>query len=131
LVRGKGRARSTRLGRHYTPEETASYESLIKFCAHKAMGRCGVRAPTSEAVCVTMTAWLVPPESLSKRRRADMLEGLLAPTKKPDADNIAKVVDGLNGIVWIDDAQVVELHVFKRYGSHAMLEITIDLWRPQ
>lgn len=109
-----------------------SYESLIKFCAHRAMGRCGVREPVTAAVCVTMTAWLVPPEkSLSKKRRADMLEGLFAPAKKPDVDNIAKCMDGLNGIVWRDDAQVVDLRIVKRYGSHAMLEVTIDLWSPQ
>ena len=35
-------------------------------------------------------------------------------TKKPDADNLAKaVLDSLNGLIWVDDAQVCELSVSK------------------
>ena len=34
-------------------------------------------------------------------------------TVKPDADNILKLIDGLNGIAWHDDAQVTEAIVHK------------------
>ena len=30
---------------------------------------------------------------------------------------ISAIADACNGIVWVDDAQVVELHVSKRYSS--------------
>ena len=39
---------------------------------------------------------------------------MLHPTLKPDADNIAKIVcDGLNGIAYTDDKQIVSLTVLK------------------
>ena len=45
-----------------------------------------------------------------------MAEWKLHPTKKPDADNIAKVIcDALNGVAYGDDTQVVNLNVKKRY----------------
>ena len=38
------------------------------------------------------------------------------PLKKPDSDNIAKIVlDSLNKIAFDDDSQVVELTVIKRW----------------
>jgi Holliday junction resolvase RusA-like endonuclease len=58
------------------------------------------------------------PKSWSKRRQEAALAGTERPTTKPDADNVAKVVaDACNGVVWVDDAQVVELSVSKRYSS--------------
>ncbi len=35
---GKGRARSTRSGRHYTPEATRAYESQVAWLATAARG---------------------------------------------------------------------------------------------
>ena len=47
-----------------------------------------------------------------------MLDGLIRPTKKPDWDNIGKVVcDALNGIAYRDDAQIVDSMVRKFYGE--------------
>lgn len=38
------------------------------------------------------------------------------PCKKPDADNIAKVIcDALNKVAYGDDTQICELEVHKRY----------------
>lgn len=44
---------------------------------------------------------------------------------KPDADNVAKLVlDALNGVAWVDDSQVMSLHVVKsprtRFESDGM-----------
>ena len=45
-----------------------------------------------------------------------MAKGELYPTKKPDADNIAKVIcDALNGSAYHEDTQVVKLTVRKVY----------------
>ena len=44
-----------------------------------------------------------------------------ADVKKPDCDNYAKIVqDSLNGIAWVDDAQIVRLEVLKLWGSHGV-----------
>ena len=55
-----------------------------------------------------------------------MRDGLIMPTKKPDTDNIAKIVlDSLNGIAYPDDSQVVDLQVLKRYCENPRVELEI------
>ena len=66
------------------------------------------------------------PKSKPKRWIADALLGLLFPVKKPDADNFAKsALDACNKVVWVDDAQVVDLHVFKRFSDQPRLAVKI------
>ena len=115
---GKGRPRAFRMGkgvRMFTPEKTASYESLVATSGHAAMEG---RAPFSGACEAVMEIRLQVPASWSKKRQAMALDGGLRATKKPDVDNVVKAVfDALNGIVWQDDVQVVALAVLKRYAS--------------
>ena len=55
-----------------------------------------------------------------------MQADLILPTKKPDTDNIAKaILDALNGVAYYDDAQVVELHVVKKYSDEPRAEVMI------
>ena len=47
-----------------------------------------------------------------------MLLNLIRPAKKPDCDNIAKIIlDSLNGIAYADDKQIISLSVEKYYGD--------------
>ena len=39
-------------------------------------------------------------------------------TSKPDLDNLVKLVDGLTGVVWRDDAQIAEVQAVKLYDQH-------------
>jgi Holliday junction resolvase RusA-like endonuclease len=56
-----------------------------------------------------------------------MLRCEIYPTKKPDADNIAKVIlDALNGIAYRDDTQVVDLTVSMRYGTYSAVFVEIQ-----
>lgn len=58
------------------------------------------------------------PASWSAKRRELAAAGAICATKKPDADNVLKgIKDGCNGIVWRDDAQVVRIHLSKRYSE--------------
>ena len=115
---GKGRPRIGRVGAHarmFTPEKTASYESLVKHAAHVAMA--GAK-PIEGACGVRMRITLSVPASWSKKKQAQALAGAVRPTTKPDADNVVKAVfDGMNGVVWRDDVQAVDLAVRKRYGA--------------
>lgn len=115
---GKGRPRASRTGnsvRMFTPEKTASYESMVKLAAHRAMAGA---APMAFPVALSLVVMHAIPKSWSKRKQDAALAGTERPTTKPDADNVAKAIaDACNGVVWVDDAQVVELHVSKRYSS--------------
>lgn len=45
---------------------------------------------------------------------------------KPDIDNLCKhVLDVLSGLIFSDDQQIVELHLFKKFSKNPRTEITI------
>lgn len=74
---------------------------------------------------MTIWAYQKPPKK-SKKVVEDMLNGKILPTKKPDADNIAKIIlDGLNKVAWEDDTQVVELMIVKRYATEPMVAVMV------
>lgn len=112
---GKARPRMTKAGSIYTPHDTVKYEHQVVAAYNAAAGNhCGWFG--GEPVTVTIDARYAIPKSTTKKDRAQIESGELQPTKKPDGDNIAKIIcDGLNGVAYKDDAQVTALHVFKRY----------------
>lgn len=122
---GKGRPRFKRMGNFvqtYTPEKTAEYEKLVRMKFQNAGG-----AITDKPVRVGITAFFAPPKSTKKRDRIEMLANLILPTKKPDCDNIAKIIlDALNKIAYKDDAQVVDLSVKKIYSEFAKVSVHIE-----
>lgn len=121
--KGKGRPRFTKTGRVYTPAETSQYESLVILNYRISAKGYKFTSP----VRVTIKAFHKPPKGKSKKVTEDMLDGRILPTKKPDADNIAKIVlDGLNKVAWEDDTQVVEMMVTKRYSEEPMVAVIIE-----
>ena len=71
-------------------------------------------------------AYFKIPASASKAAKARMLEDRLRPTKKPDVDNIIKIVlDALNNTAWHDDAQVTDVICEKHYGIIPRVEVTV------
>jgi len=120
---GKGRARAAmrkkKGGGTYiaqiTPDKTAAYEGLIAHAAQQAMAGA---APVEHACAVQVSITVSVPASWSKKKQAAALAAQVLPTKKPDTDNVVKAVfDGMNGVVWRDDVQAVDLFVRKRYGT--------------
>ena len=121
--KGKGRPRFTKSGQVYTPGGTSTYESLVGFSYRNSARGYKFTSP----VRVTVRAFHKPPKGKSKRVVEDMLNGRILPTKKPDLDNVAKIVlDGLNKVAWEDDTQVVEMMVIKRYAEEPMVAVTIE-----
>ena len=123
---GKQRARYAKRGNFvqtYTPDKTRNYETLIKEAAIEAMG-------SSEPLETPVTLYLyirAPiPKSLSKKRIEACLNGLEKPIKKPDASNVLKSVeDAMNGVVYKDDSQIVNIHVSKVYSSVSGVDVCV------
>ena len=122
---GKGRPRFTRSGHAYTPERTASYEQAVRQ-AYKAEFPGEEPIPACVPVAVKIMAGYSIPKSTSKVKAERMLAGEIRPTKKPDADNIAKAVcDALNGVAYRDDSQICRLTVSKTYSELDAVSVRI------
>ena len=116
-IRGKARPRVTRAGITYTPKETVQYENLVKLCFRETAAAGGTDF-FEQPIKAQLEVYYEIPKSTTKSRQGAMLLDKLYPTKKPDADNVAKIVlDSLNGIAYKDDSQVVELTVRKFYSK--------------
>lgn len=124
--RGKARPRVTVRGGHahaYTPETTADYEWFVRHCYKGQVGR---YEPMQGAVRVEIEATLAIPKSAKRADRAAMMAGEKLPTKKPDVDNIIKIIlDALNGLAWADDAQITHVECRKRYGDQPGVRVLI------
>lgn len=124
----KGRPKFARRGAHvmaYTPAKTASYENLVKLAAAEVMRGA---EPTAGPIALDVTLNLQIPASWSQKKRAAAVLGAICATKKPDADNVLKgIKDGCNGIVWKDDAQVVDIRLKKRYSETPGAEVRVKL----
>lgn len=117
---GKARPRFAH-GHVYTPQATHEYERLIAACARKELRKEEARKNgyrrTGQKV-LEVYAYFPIPKSWPKWRREQAERGEIAPTCKPDADNIEKVVaDALNGIAYGDDCKVPDMVARKRFQT--------------
>jgi Holliday junction resolvase RusA-like endonuclease len=123
---GKGRPRFSTAGgkpRSYTPAVTRDYEALIAARAAEAMQG---NAPLQTPLTVYIYAYMSIPLSWSKAKRQAALDGDIYPAR-PDVDNIAKtVLDGMNGVVYEDDAQVTFLKVTKKYAEEGSVTVWLS-----
>lgn len=130
---GKERPKATTFGGHarmYTPKKTKSYENKVAIAYQTAYSN---EKPIATAISVSLVAYFpllksdyTPKGALSKSGMRK-LNGEERPTKKPDADNIAKaVLDGLNGLAFVDDCQIINLSILKRYSERARVEVYIN-----
>ena len=109
---GKARPRVVK-GHAYTPSKTKAYEETVRWCFKRANGKL-IDGP----VAVAITAYYSIPKKVSKAVREAMESGARLPMKKPDLDNVCKgILDACRGLAYKDDAQVVALFAFKRYGE--------------
>ena len=124
-VTGKGRPRvNTNTGMAYTPTKTRDYEDLVKQYFLLKYPRI---KPLSNRVSIEIIAYFEPVKTVSKIEKEKMLEGTVSPTKKPDIDNIAKIIlDSLNGLAFIDDTQVTKISVEKKYSNEEKVYVKIE-----
>lgn len=108
----------------YTDEDTRKYEAAVAKIAALAMrGRKPFQGPLS----VSIRFRLPLPQSLSKRDRAALLAGEEAYLGRADLTNYAKAIeDGLNGVVWADDVQIVRLFLTKAASDKPGVDIRVE-----
>lgn len=123
----KGRSRSVRRGNkigHYTPQATVSYENLVRMAAwEKMQGKQIISGPAK----VDISLFFKIPQSWAKNKRLAALSGEIMPTIKPDCSNVLKAIeDALNGVVWDDDKQVIEVIVRKFYSENPRAVVMVE-----
>jgi Holliday junction resolvase RusA-like endonuclease len=130
--RGKGRPRGRIVpGKNggpgfvsmYTDAATRNYEAMMRYAGEQAMmGRHLLEGPLRAHIYSVFPI----PSSWSQKKQAAAEEGYIRPTGKPDVDNVIKsCLDSLNGIIWRDDAQVVDCSTIKIYGEKPLLRLEI------
>ena len=126
---GKGRPIFSKRGKFVstrTPDKTVLYENQVKTAFEN---QCGIGAGFSDGAALDMRiiAYYSIPKSISKKKAALMLEGKIRPAKKPDADNIAKVIaDSLNKIAYRDDSQIADMQIRKFYSDTPRVVVSIQ-----
>lgn len=124
---GKQRPKFSRAGNYaktYTPKETVSYENLVKLMFQQEAK--GHMFKDGDMLDVRIIAYYEIPKSTSKKKRRLMLEHKIRPAKKPDWDNIGKIVcDSLNKVAYHDDSAVVDAQVRKFYSEQPRVDVTI------
>ena len=121
---GQARPRFSRQGnyvRTYTDSTTVNYENWVKICFQEARQEMIEGQLNTEIKC-----YFSIPKSYSKKKKESALKGELRPTKKPDCDNIAKIVlDALNGLAYKDDKEVVTCKIEKWFDEIPRVEVEI------
>lgn len=122
----KGRPRLTTRGGHaraYTPDKTRRFETVVADTARASIGPID---PYDGAVELEAHFDLPIPKSWPKRDKLAALAGTILPTGKPDLDNYLKALaDGMNGVVYVDDCQIVSTRLSKRYGEEPGVSVTV------
>ncbi len=122
----QARPRATRMGRGirlYDPRPTAVFKKTLRMMASEQYEG----EPLEGELLVDITFYRPVQKSLSKKERLLRLLGVHRPVVKPDLDNYIKsAFDALNGVLWVDDAMVVDLHAKKFYSEEPRIEIEVN-----
>ena len=104
--RGKERPRMGRNGKFYTPKTTREYEESVAWFAKSAYKE----DPTTLPVRLDLT--------------------IRSSKSKADTSNILKAIeDGMNGIIYVDDRQIKEIHISRIEGDGEGVDVTVSLLR--
>lgn len=105
-------------GRAYDTQANIDAKALIQGYAFIAMRTANHRTLFGGPLHLTLHFGLTRPKTIPASRTW--------PDSKPDIDNLIKLVcDACNGVVWIDDAQIVDCSAQKRYDKtpHTMIVV--------
>lgn len=118
--RATGRGKFIRV---YDPPKTAKFKRELKQLAMLEMRD---KNKFDSAISVTIRFYRKVQKSVSKKEHVRRTEGHVRPIVKPDLDNYIKsTLDALNGVIWTDDATIVELNTSKWYSDDPRIEIEV------
>ncbi len=125
IVQAKGKAPFVSV---YDSKRSKDNKAFIATCA----SRVRPQVPLDCYLSVEITFYRELLKSFSKKKIEQALAGQLRPGTKPDIDNYVKAVfDGINGIIWKDDALVVELKTAKFYSDRPRTEVVVKTLESQ
>ena len=117
----KDRPRFTKSGSVYSTSKTTLGEALVKWSFLEQTGRI---EPIKAACKVSIKAFYTMPKSWSKKKK--LASAGQYKTTKPDTDNIIKaILDGLNGVAYVDDNLVAVVECCKQYADSDYTEVEI------
>lgn len=97
-------------GRAYTPQKTRAFERFIKaYVRAELLKQRKLNLTRKKSVYyLNVVFFLKRPKSVTRKY----------PNVKPDCSNLVKAIeDALNGILWLDDSEIIDLGVRKRYAE--------------
>ncbi|HBF7766709.1 TPA: RusA family crossover junction endodeoxyribonuclease [Clostridioides difficile] len=120
---GKERPRmNTYAKRTYTPNKTKNYEDYIKYLYQSK-----VKYYFKGYIKMTLRCYYSIAKSNSKKVKEQKRNNVLRPSKKPDIDNVVKIIaDALNEIAYKDDTQIVEVVASKYYSDRPRVEVILE-----
>lgn len=107
----------------YDPKVTHEYKQRLRQLAQTQY----TQEALTTALKVDVSFFRPVQKSLSAIERARRISGEHRPAVKADIDNYIKALfDSLNGVVWQDDKQIVDLVAHKYYSDQPRIEIEVE-----
>lgn len=107
----------------FTPARTKRFTADVEAVIDQVMAG---EPPLVGPVRLDMTFCMEIPASWPKWKKEAAAKGLVAPTARPDMDNLEKaLLDALNDKAFVDDSYVVERMARKMFGVKPGIQITV------
>lgn len=105
------------------PDKSRAYKQHVALVARQNAPKKPIEAPVSVIIRIHRPI----PASMTKKLREAVKQGIHRPIVKPDCSNIAKgIEDAMNGIIYKDDSQIVDLTINKYYSDNPRVEVEIE-----
>lgn len=109
----------------YDTKEVKTYKEDLKRLSQDYMAKLGID-PLEGSLEIRVIFYRSIQKSISKKEHLRRQFWRSLPEVKPDVDNYIKsFLDGLNGVIWRDDAQITDIQAKKRYSEKPRIELEV------